>query len=159
MKLEIELVPQTCWFSNLRKELTSAEWDRVRKYTYGLSKTHTCMICEASGRLSAHEIWEYDEVNHIQKLVGMIALCDWCHNVKHIGFAQLRGLYEQTADHFCKVNNCSSEEFNKLMIQAKKDYDRRSQITDWTLDISYLKDIGFEDIYNNHCNSYEDFNF
>ena len=29
------------------------------------------MICGAKGRLSAHEIWEYDEAYHIQKLIGL----------------------------------------------------------------------------------------
>lgn len=151
MKLEIELVPKTCWFSNLRKELSKDEWDVVRRHTYSLSPDHSCMICgNPIGRLSAHEIWDYDEINHIQKLVGMIALCDDCHNVKHIGYAQICGKYEDAANHFCKVNECSSSVFNKAMEKAVKDFQRRSMIQDWQLDISYLKDNGFEDIYNNH---------
>lgn len=155
-KLKIELVPKTCWFSNLRKELTQEEWDRVRKYTYDLSKDHCCMICGAKGRLSAHEIWEYDEACHIQKLIGLIALCDDCHMVKHIGFAQLQGKYDAAVNHFRKVNNQKTDDlFNKKMQEARESYIRRSEITDWKLDISYLKDIGFEDIFYKHYKAYD----
>lgn len=155
LKLEIELVPKTCLFSNLRKVLTQSEWDKVRKYTYGLSKDHSCMTCGTKiSRLNAHEIWEYDEENHIQKLVGLIDLCDDCHLVKHIGFAQLNGKYFQAAEHFCRINNCDSNIFNNTMLNVKKTYDMRSQINDWKLDISYLKNIGFEDIYDKYKNVY-----
>lgn len=156
LRLEMELVPKTCWFSNLRKVLTQEEWDRVRKYTYGLSEDHSCMICGTKiGKLNAHEIWEYDEENHIQKLVGLIALCDNCHMVKHIGFAQLNGKYEEAHDHFCKVNNCNNAKFNVKMKMVMNTYNRRSKIFDWKLDISHLKNIGFEDIYDKYKNSYE----
>jgi len=30
-KLTIELVPQTCWFSNVRSEVTSQMWDLLKK--------------------------------------------------------------------------------------------------------------------------------
>ena len=29
MKLEIELVPKTSWWNNLRKSLTKSEWDKI----------------------------------------------------------------------------------------------------------------------------------
>src|SRR6266487_470536 len=29
MRLTVELVPTTCWFSNLRSELSKDEWDRL----------------------------------------------------------------------------------------------------------------------------------
>lgn len=31
MKLEIELVPKTSWWNNLRKILPKSEWDKIRK--------------------------------------------------------------------------------------------------------------------------------
>ena len=157
LKLTIELVPQTCWFSNLRKVLTQSEWDKVRKYTYKLSEDHSCMICGTKeGKLNAHEIWEYDEENHIQKLIGLIALCDDCHMVKHIGFAQLNGMYVDALLKFCEVNKCDRTQFHKALGIARKQHYRRSKITDWKLDISYLKKIGFEDIYNKYKDSYNE---
>lgn len=156
LKLEIELVPRTCWFSNLRKTLTRREWDIIRKYTYGLSKDSSCMICGSKeGRLNAHEIWEYDLNTHTQKLIGLVALCDDCHMVKHIGFAQLNGKFEEAADHFCLINNCDLEVFNEKIVRAKELFDNRSNIDNWKLDISYLKDIGFTEIYNKYKNIYD----
>ena len=34
MKLEIELVPSTAWEKNLRNEIPSKEWDKIRKQSY-----------------------------------------------------------------------------------------------------------------------------
>lgn len=156
LKLTIELVPQTCWFSNLRKVLTTSEWDRVRKYTYSLSEDRSCMICGThEGRLSAHEIWEYDMQTHTQKLIGLIALCDDCHMVKHIGLAQIQGKFILAQNHFCKVNQCDGVVLDEAMQEAYEMYHIRSDIDDWKLDISYLKEIGFDDIYNKYKNAYE----
>lgn len=38
-------------------------------------------------RLECHEVWEYDEENSIQRLSGLLALCTWCHKVKHWSWA------------------------------------------------------------------------
>ena len=154
MKLTIELVPRTCWFSNLRKELKQSEWDKVRKYTYGLSKDYSCMICGRKvERLEAHEIWAYDEANHIQKLIGLVALCHDCHSVKHIGHTKLQGKekFDQAVKHFCRVNDCEFDKFEYFYEEAFRCWDRRSKIKVWNLDISYLKDVGFEDIYRKYA--------
>ena len=34
MKLEIDLVPSTAWYSNLRKKVSQKDWDRIRKQSY-----------------------------------------------------------------------------------------------------------------------------
>lgn len=34
MKLTIELVPSTAWYSNVRSNVTQAEWDVLRKECY-----------------------------------------------------------------------------------------------------------------------------
>ena len=32
-RLTVELVPRTCWFSNVRSEISAADWDRRREMT------------------------------------------------------------------------------------------------------------------------------
>ena len=60
-KLNFELVPDSCWYSNLRSILTPAQWDVVRKDAYARAEGR-CMICGCPAkRLEAHERWEYDE--------------------------------------------------------------------------------------------------
>ena len=43
MKLNFELVPDSCWYSNLRSILSPAQWDVVRKEAYSRSGGE-CMI-------------------------------------------------------------------------------------------------------------------
>ena len=90
-ELFVDLIPQTCWFSNVRTCIHPSDWDRVRNYIYERT-TYTCECCGvktkddiSNGRLEAHERWEYDETNRTQKLKRLIALCHQCHQATHIG--------------------------------------------------------------------------
>jgi 5-methylcytosine-specific restriction endonuclease McrA len=38
-------------------------------------------------RLECHEEWKYDEENRIQRLSDLLALCTWCHQIKHWNWA------------------------------------------------------------------------
>jgi hypothetical protein len=122
LRLTIELVPETCWYSNMRALLPSAEWDRLRRQVYR-DYSHRCGICGASGRLHCHEIWRYDDAAHVQRLEGYIALCSWCHHVKHIGLAKLlaaRGEldFERVVTHFLRVNGCDRATFERHCADA-----------------------------------------
>ena len=91
MKLDFELVPDGCWYSNLRTLLPPGGWDVVRKKAYARAGGR-CMICGAPARrLEAHERWSYDEANAVQKLEDVVAVCHACHEVIHIGHTQLAG--------------------------------------------------------------------
>ena len=78
-----------------------------------------CQICgETDGTMNLHEIWEYDDVNYVQKLKGFLLLCRMCHHVKHIGLAGILADegkldYNKVIEHFCKVNECTKNEFEK----------------------------------------------
>lgn len=149
LKLEIELVPETCWFSNVRSEVTPAQWDLLRKQVYA-EAWHTCEICEGVGSqhpVECHEIWEYDDKKLIQKLVGMIALCPNCHMVKHIGMSSMLGKGEQAIAHFMKVNEMTRKQTDQYMLRAFKQWERRSK-KKWTLDISILKVYGIDILKN-----------
>jgi hypothetical protein len=138
LKLTIELVPKTSWYNNMRKVLPKAEWDRLRKETYA-EYGHKCGICGAAGRLNCHEIWEYDDRNHNQRLVGFVALCDLCHHVKHIGLAGILASkgqldYEKVVEHFMKVNRCGRSHFEKHKKKAFRQWAERSKY-DWQVDL------------------------
>ena len=34
MLLDLDLVPQSCWFSNVRSEVTKQQWDKIRHEAY-----------------------------------------------------------------------------------------------------------------------------
>lgn len=145
LKLYIELVPKTCWYENLRKVLSKAEWDRIRKQTYS-EVGNKCSICGAEGRLNCHEIWEYDDKNNTQILRGFQALCDNCHNIKHIGFVNVqinKGIWskdvmDNLAKHFMKVNGCSMTTFKQHVEEAFNTWQERSK-KNWTTDLGKFK--------------------
>ena len=140
MKLEIELVPKTAWFNNLRSFLTKEEWDFVRKKCYK-EANYNCEICGSQGDnwpVECHEIWEYTKTRKV-KLKGLIALCPDCHEVKHIGLAQIRGRFYPSLNHFMKVNNVSKQEAIKYVNSCFSLWNERNKV-DWKLDVSYLKE-------------------
>ena len=141
MKLSFELVPDGCWYSNLRSILKPAEWDAVRRAAYARAGGK-CMICGAkTNRLEAHERWSYDEKKCVQKLEGVIAVCRACHSVIHIGRTQLMGEEDKAIAHFMKVNDCSYADYRKALGEANAEHRRRNEVSEWALDLSLLKDL------------------
>ncbi len=130
MKLEIELVPKTAWYSNLRTNIPKKEWDKIKDHSYS-DANQKCAVCGKCGRLNCHEIWEYDDNKHIQKLKGFIALCNDCHMIKHIGFANIQASrrlldMDKLIEHFMKVNNVDRKIFNKHYEESFKIWRERS---------------------------------
>ncbi len=143
--LTIELVPSTCWFSNVRAVLSKSQWNVVKKQV-STAAYDTCQICGGTGPkhpVECHEIWHYDERKLIQKLMGMIALCPACHMVKHIGLARLRGKEERAIRHLMKINKITRPAALTYVQQAFEQWQERSQ-KEWKLDISCLKDYGID---------------
>lgn len=143
LRLKIELVPSTSWYDNLRKRTSRENWDKIRKTAY-INYGHKCGICGVEDKLNCHEIWEYDDEKHIQKLKGFIALCDMCHHVKHIGLAGIlasrRELdYEKVVEHFIKINNCDKRVFEEHRKKAFQEWRERSRHK-WDVDLGEYKD-------------------
>lgn len=145
MKLEIELIPSSCWFSNVRSAVTKAQWDAIRHQVY--SKYYdVCEICGGVGPnhpVEAHEIWHYDDIKLIQKLIGMIALCPNCHATKHFGLSQIQGRGDLVLKHFMKINKVTQKQANKYINKIFKLWEARSQ-KKWHLDITHLKEYGID---------------
>ena len=142
LKLTIDLVPASSWNQNLRSLLKPKMWENLRKETYKKYKFR-CAFCKSQGRLHAHEVWDYDDKNYVQKLVNIIALCSKCHEVKHIGFAGIQSSkgnlnYESLVKHFMMVNNCSRDIFKKHYNETFEKFEKRSHY-DWTPDLSLLE--------------------
>ena len=138
-KLKFELVPDGCWYSNLRTILSKRQWDFL-KADAKLRANGKCMICGAkTKRLEAHERWSYDVENGVQKLEDIIAVCKDCHSVIHIGRTQLKGDEERAEKHFMKVNNCNYSEYRKALGEANDTHRRNNLVSEWKLDLSYLK--------------------
>src|SRR5262245_12052587 len=113
LKLCSELVPSTSWYDNMRSVISQTEWDTLRRRVYA-EYNYRCGICLSKGRLSCHEIWHYDDQNHIQSLRDFVALCDLCHHVKHLGLARILANegkldYEKVVEHFMRVNQCDRD--------------------------------------------------
>ncbi len=140
MILNFELVPDGCWYSNLRSLLKKSQWDLLRKNAYERANGK-CMICGArANRLEAHERWSYNEKTAVQRLEEIIAVCHSCHSVIHIGRTQLMGEEDRAIKHFIKVNNCSYSDYRKALGQANIEHQRRNKI-EWQLDLSKLEEI------------------
>ncbi len=142
MKLSIELVPKTSWYTNVRSHVSKEEWDRLRRDCYKKAG-YKCEICEGKGEkwpVECHEIWEYDDIAHTQKLIRLIALCPKCHQVKHFGLATVKGKRNQALKHLMKVNSMTLLEAEHYIEVAMRCYWQRSQ-HDWILDINTLNTL------------------
>jgi hypothetical protein len=145
-RLLIELVPSTCWFSNLRSLLTEDEWKSLKSKTFK-SANYACQICDGRGDewpVECHEEWSYDESCGVQSLVRLLALCPDCHQSKHPGMASIEGKQEEALNHLALINGWSrlaAENYTEL---AFKEWKRRSQ-RKWTVDVSFLRSFGFSE--------------
>lgn len=139
MKLTIELVPSTAWYSNVRSNVTPQEWDVLRKECYKKAG-YKCEVCGGKGPkhpVECHEIWDYNDESCTQTLKGLIALCPSCHEVKHIGLAQINGKFNQALEHLAKVNGITVDEANLYVEASFEIWGKRSQ-KEWNLDITIL---------------------
>ena len=139
LKLTIELVPQGSFFNNVRAIVTKDEWDILRHEAYQ-GANYICEICGGKGDkwpVECHEIWEYDDIKHIQTLKGLTALCPNCHAVKHMGYSSISGNFSGALSHFMSVNNLDKFEAARLVDKAFRLWKSRSEYN-WTVDMTWL---------------------
>lgn len=138
-KLEIELIPKTSFFDNLRSMLPAEEWDVLRKQCYK-DAGYCCQICSGKGEkwpVECHEVWSYDFKKKIQKLERLIALCPACHECKHLGLAQIRGRLSYVKEHLANVNEIDQDEVEEMIDEAWALWKQKNKIQ-WKLDISEI---------------------
>ena len=124
MKLTIELVPSTAWYSNVRSNVSKEEWDKIRKKSYSKAN-HKCEICGDVGTNQG--------VKHNVE----------CHKTKHAGLASIKGETPIVINQLMKVNEITETEAIAYMQEAFRIHANRSQFQ-WKLDISYLDEYTVE---------------
>lgn len=140
-KLKPELVPDSCWYSNLRSNLPKEVWQRIRRKAYENSGGY-CAVCGAKlGRFEAHEVWSYDIKTKVQKLEKVIAICPDCHSVIHIGRTQLKGDEDRAIAHFCKVNGCRYADYRKVLGEANLRHEKLNKVDGWMIDVRVIADM------------------
>lgn len=144
-RLEVELVPRTAFWSNVRSNVTRAQWEKCKQFVKERSGSR-CEICGGRGSrypVDCHEVWDYDDDTGVQTLVGLLALCPACHEVKHLGRTIGVGNGDRAIAHLRRVNGWSEEHAERYCMVAFEIWRIRSQMT-WALDISYLSTLGIE---------------
>jgi hypothetical protein len=144
-KLSIELVPKTCWWSNVRSNISPSDWEKCKKLVRERSGDR-CEICGGSGPkwpVECHELWDYDDEKKIQTLVGLIALCPSCHEVKHIGLAEVKGRWDEAIKHLMLVNGWNKEQANVYIEYSFELWAHRSTYQ-WQLNIDFLSLLDIE---------------
>ena len=142
-KLTVDLVPQTCWYPNVRSELSDDEWDLVQRAVCRQAG-HRCEVCGRGGSrhpVECHEVWVYDDERHVQRLERMIALCAACHECKHMGHANDTEHGVRVRRHLAKVNGWSASEVERYVELVFAVWQQRCQ-HEWELDLSALDPYG-----------------
>jgi hypothetical protein len=144
--LFVDLVPSSCWFTNVRSSVIPKDWERLRRMITNRAGER----CEACGqtadpptgtRLEAHERWIYSGPTGVQTLRRLICLCNQCHTVTHFGLAQIRGLADEALVHLRTVTGMTDQQARAHIDDAFAQWQARSTRT-WTLDLSMLTTAG-----------------
>ncbi len=146
--LHMELIPEGTWYKNVRKEFSEEHWDLIRKHTY-TEAGYVCQICGGVGPewpVECHERWEWNDNTGVQKLIGFIALCPKCHQVKHIGHSyatlsktKILRLYS----HQRRINKWKVADqavyFEKVALRQEK-----RNLISWTVDMTFAKKLIYD---------------
>lgn len=134
----IDLIPETCFGSNLRDHISADDWKIIRTDLYK-QNSYFCEICGQKGPnhpVEAHELWSYE--NNIQKMIGLLCLCPACHETQHFGLAMVNGRYEETKKHYAWLCNISENKAEEIFKKSFSVWQIRSQ-KEWKLDLSWIK--------------------
>lgn len=124
-KLNIQLVPKTAWYTNLRSVLLN--WGSISAKVRSKGKCDICGKEFPVSQLDAHEVWEYDDKTHTQSLNNIICVCRDCHNAVHFGHAQVVGTDEEALEQYMAVNHLPLEEAEEDISEAFDVWRKRSE--------------------------------
>ena len=140
--LFVELVPTTCWFTNVRTCVSPQDWERLRR----MITRRANFACEACGAredrarrlwLEAHERWSYDVRASAQTLRRLVCLCSACHLVTHFGLANVEGRTDEAFAHLRSVTGMTEPDARRHIAVAFDLWKARSR-RNWKLDLSAL---------------------
>lgn len=144
--LFVDLVPRSCWFTNVRSCVTQQDWERLRRPIFRRAG-HRCEACGAAEDraaglwLDAHERWQFDDHTGVQSLRRLIALCKPCHLVTHFGYANVTGRTDEALAHLRAVTAMTQPEAWAHVRAAETVWiDRSARV--WDLDLTILTGAG-----------------
>ncbi|HZZ50593.1 MAG TPA: DUF5710 domain-containing protein [Pseudonocardia sp.] len=147
--LFVDLVPASCWFTNVRTCVLDRDWERLRRMITRRAGQR-CEICERTEDresrrwLEAHERWFYDATDptaRVQTLRRLICLCSDCHRATHFGFAEVTGHAAEAFVHLTEVTGMTDAQAHEHIEQAVDRWEERSRHT-WALDLRMLTGAG-----------------
>jgi hypothetical protein len=123
--LFVDLIPASCWFTNVRSYVTPRNWERLRR----MITRRAGQACEICGRgehrptrrwLEAHERWQYNDHAGVQALRRLICLCSDCHLTAHLGRANVTGRAGYALDHLQAVTGMTDTEIARHVQAANE---------------------------------------
>ncbi len=149
--LFVDLIPRSCWFSNVRTCVRRQDWDVIRQQVYGRAG-HRCECCGVAENaaapatsMEAHERWSYTSQGgaNVQKLERLVCLCHACHEATHMGLARVKGRESEAVRHLMQVRGWTYEQAHSHISAAFQLWRGRNGSA-WDLDLSVITDNGFE---------------
>ncbi len=146
--LFVDLIPTTCWFTNVRSCVAPRDGERIRRMVTRRAG-NTCEACGAAEDrarrrwLETHERWAYDSKRNVQSLRRLVCLCTDCHRTTHYGLAEVRGTAEEARRHLMVVTGLDLAQAKSHIAVAFDLWRARSRRT-WTLDLGILTGQGID---------------
>lgn len=144
--LFVDMVPRSCWFTNVRTCVSPQDWERLRRMVTARAG-QLCEVCSdgpgraVSRRLDVHERWAYDNANGVQALRRLICLCTDRHLTTHLGYANVTARADQALAHLRAVTGMTDAEVSRHVRAANALWTTRSARI-WELDLSMLTEAG-----------------
>jgi hypothetical protein len=141
--LKPSLVPGPLFGRSVAKQLRRKQWEAHRRSVLEAA-ANTCAHCGASyaSHMICHEVWDYDDQNHIATLSGFDIVCRDCNSVLHFGFSLVlsarKGMDrdERAVAHLMKVNGLTRKQATKLIDDAFGEWIDRSKHKTWAVQIA-----------------------
>ena len=146
LRLPIDPMPGESRLATLAKLLPPTQWDQVRRSAYRRA-SYRCQGCGCTGRLYCHEVWQFNPATGYQWLRGFQALCELCHETKHITFLHGGGRHDELLQHFMQVNRLTRDEALSYVQQAharQRELDQRHWIVnfgDYNMRVPAVRDV------------------
>ncbi len=93
--------------------------------------------------LDVHERWDFDDVNGIQTLKRLIALCRKCHLSTHMGYSTVVGMFREFKERLRLIRGFNDVELDDHINEAIRLQHIRNRIQ-WIVDISILENSGIK---------------
>ncbi|WAA66743.1 hypothetical protein [Microbacterium oxydans] len=142
LALRADRLPRTVWGSNLRAFLPRSRWQDLSRRTAERAGQE-CEVCgrgaEGGSGLDCNEMWEFIDSNgaHVQRLIGVIAMCEGCHLTQHSGRADNNGRFEDVMMVLMHVNRWTLRRAMQDFDASVAEFKERSQFV-WDLDLGVL---------------------